>query len=133
MLEKKIGNKCEALVANFFKDRHYYAHITGQKIGGQPVDLICIKGGLKNEIVLCDAKHVEFGLVSFTFDRVEPNQDTSMNYAKNYANIENLGFAIHFERDNEIRWLSYDLYLKLKDQGKKSINKDELPLLKEIF
>lgn len=125
-----VGNSTEELIAELFKKYRFWSYICPKRIGGQPVDIICLK---ENINWLIDAKHVRKEEVSFDYSRIEPNQITSLSYAYQWANIENSGFAVYFERDMSIRYLSYKKWLETSKNGKKSINMNELPLLEEII
>lgn len=120
----QVGNDTEKMVKEIFKKYGYWAYNTPKsRDGSQPVDIIAIK---ENINWLIDAKHVDARDVSFPFSRIEANQLTCMDYAKNFSKIKNLGFAIYFERMNICVFMHYDKYLELKSKGKKSVNVSEL-------
>ena len=125
------GKATEKFVAKTLKKHGYWATILPKKNdGGQPCDVIGLKN---NENWLIDAKHVREQEVSFPFDRIEPNQHASFQYAKGFANIKNTGFAIFFERDKQLYWLPYETYLRMAEKGEKSINMKYLTLLEEVL
>lgn len=120
----QVGNESEKKVKEIFKKYGYWAYNTPKsKDGSQPVDIIALK---KNISWLVDAKHVRADEISFSFSRIEPNQLTCLDYAKNFANIKNLGFAIYFERHDRCVFMHYNKFLEFKEQGKKSVNIAEL-------
>ena len=94
------------------------------------MDLIAIK---KGSVWLLDAKFVRREDSSFRFTDVQPNQVTTMRYAKEFAGIENLGFFIVFDRDRENpRFMAYNEYIVLSACFK-SVRMSELRLAeKEI-
>lgn len=124
-----VGNESEITIEEFLRQKHYYVYVTPKKVGGQPVDIIALKNDTN---WLLDAKHVREEECSFTFNRIEPNQIVSLDYAYNWAGIENRGFAIIFDRDSSIRYLSYQKWLEMDKNGLKSVNLNELPLLEDI-
>lgn len=130
MNNKKIGNITENKVAEIFRENEYWVYITPLKTNGQPVDIIAINN---SSSWLVDAKHVNTSKPSFTFDRIEPNQITSLMYANNFAKIQNLGFAIEFDRDGNVYWLSFQKFVEMSKNGQKSINMNELELFKEVI
>lgn len=124
-----VGNETEQKIAKLFRERHYYVYITPHKANGQPVDIICIS---KHKSFLLDAKHVESGKISFPFSRIEPNQRTTMMYAKDWAGLENLGFGLYFEDTKILYWLPYDKVLEYEKDGFKSIKYEELDRLENF-
>lgn len=125
-----VGSTTEKTVVNALRQKGYWVYNTPMKANGQPVDIIAIKG---NVSYLMDAKHIRENDVSFTFNRVEPNQITTMLYAMDFAKIENLGFAILFERTGAIYWLDFKKFLESQKNGKKSININELELFDNVI
>lgn len=132
----KIGNDCEQNVVNVLRECGYWVYRTPRgNSGNQPVDIIAARGDmLYTSFYLIDAKHVRNEEISFPFDRIEVNQITTMLYASTYAqlNVNNMGFAIIFDRTGDIYWFPYKQYCKLFNQGRKSVKLAELELLKEI-
>jgi hypothetical protein len=136
MNNKKIGDSTETKVANMFHNKHYWAHVFAKStVGAQPVDIIAAKGGEQPQIWLVDAKHVRNQDVSFTFERIEANQRTSMMVAKDWAKIDakKLGFAIEFDRTGGIYWMSYENLLEYELEGKKSIHYSQLRFMDEVI
>lgn len=137
-LQLKLGNATEKLVAKTLRSLGYWNHILMKKSEGQPCDVVGGKGDENGKITMCliDAKHVE-DKVSFTFNRIEPNQITSLGYARDFAKIQGqnafVGFAIFFDRDKQLRWLSFDKYEELAKMGAKSVNMADLALFTEVL
>ncbi len=124
------GRLGELIALEFLKKKGYWVHDTGRSsAGSQPVDLIAVKRG---SVWLLDAKFVRREDSSFRFSDIQPNQMTTMRYARDFAGIENLGFFIVFDRDRDNpRLLTYGAFIASKDR--KSVNMSELPLAeKEI-
>ncbi len=133
-IQMELGNSTEESIANYIFNFGYCVYIYPKKTGGQPFDMWAIKS---DRSIGLDAKHLEASKKSFSFDRVEPNQETSMWMAKLHAHIDpekNLGFAIQSEID-PLRpyFLSYDRYIKMKSQGAKSVELEALPRLEDIL
>ena len=137
-LQNKLGNATERNVAKTLRSLGFWNHILMKRQEGQPCDIVGGKGDENGKITMCliDAKHVE-DKVSFSFDRIEPNQISSLGYARNFAKIQGknafVGFAIFFDRDKQLRWLSFDKYEELAKMGAKSVNMADLTLLTEAF
>lgn len=141
-LQIKLGNATEKLISKKLRSFGYWNYILPKKAEGQPCDIVAMKGlDTKNgkiEIAawMIDAKHVE-GKVSFTFDRIEPNQVSSLGYARDFALIQgyrgHTGFVIFFERDKQLRWFSFDDYEKFAKDGVKSVNMTDLRLFEEVL
>lgn len=127
----QYGNRDEKLVIQVFRNKGYWAHnFAKSSSGSQPVDVIAIK---ENTCWLVDVKNVENG-ISFPISRVEPNQWACMDYARNFAKIQNLGVVICFEREQlDPLLLEYDKLLELKNNGEKSIKMNELKRLEEYL
>ena len=119
-----VGNEAEDYIAKFFKSKGYWAYITPKKFNGQPIDIIAIKG---QDAWLVDAKHLRKEDKSFPFSRIEPNQRNSMEYAKKFANITNVGFCICWDICPEkVFFLSYDKLIEIEEKGRKSAKIEEL-------
>lgn len=132
MKENVLGKRAEKNVEQFFKSKRYWAFLIPKGVNGQPFDLIARK---KDDVWFCDVKHVEEEKASFVFERIEPNQITSMKYAQKIAQIEkNLGFIIVWERDTDklffIEWSDIDEMMK---KGIKSKKINELKELEELL
>ncbi len=125
----KIGSDCEKEVSSILRKHKYWVYRCPVKTGGQPMDIIAAKTNKITYFWLIDAKHVREENPSFTLSRIEPNQWATMDFARNFAGLQNLGFAIKFDRTGKIYWLSYDNALKLKNEDIKSIN---LSMLEEF-
>ena len=140
-LQIKLGNATEKLVSKTLRSFGYWNYVLPKKVEGQPCDIVAMKGiDVKNKVEIIawmiDAKHVE-NKVSFTFDRVEPNQISSLSYARDFAKIQGYrgytGFAIFFDRDKQLYWLSFDQYEKMVKNGEKSVNMQSLKLFSEVL
>lgn len=132
MKENVLGKRAEKNVEQFFKSKRYWAFLIPKGVNGQPFDLIARK---KDDVWFVDVKHVEEDKASFVFERIEPNQITSMRYAQKIAQIEkNLGFIIVWERDTDklffIEWSDIDEMMK---KGIKSKKINELKELEELL
>ena len=133
-LQDKLGKATEKLVCKTFKKYGYWCYNIPKKTNGQPCDIVAAKKGGKTFLVwLVDAKHIETEKVSFTFDRIESNQITSMRYARDFSKLENLGFAIFFDRDKQLHWLPFEIYEELAKKGIKSVNMGNLTLFTEVL
>ena len=127
----KNGNRDETLVVDLFRKHKFWTHnFAKDSSGAQPVDVVAIRN---NESWLVDVKNVRKEDVSFPFSRIEANQLTCMDFARNWAGIKNLGFVICFER-GELKplFLTYDKYLELVKQGCKSVKMTDLEEL-EVY
>lgn len=132
MKENALGKRAEKYVEHFFKSKRYWAFLIPKGVNGQPFDLIARH---KDDIWFVDVKHVEKDKASFAFERIEPNQITSMKYAQKIARIEkNLGFIILWERDSDklffIEWKDIEELMK---NGVKSKKINELKELEELL
>lgn len=126
-----LGNSAEEYIAKYFHNKKYWAYILPKKIGGQPFDVIACR---KKDIWFVDGKHLETEKNSFPFSRIEPNQWTSMQFAKNFAGIENVGFVIVWEKCPETPfYLSYDKLLELTNNGEKSVKIGRLERLGDLI
>lgn len=130
-IQNIVGDSTEQFIANFLRENGYWAYILPKKVGGQPFDIIACR---YNNIWFVDAKHLEKEKASFTFDRIEPNQKTSMLYAQQFAHISNMGFIIYWERTPEkLYFLPYDRVLRSEKEGKKSVKIEDLNEFKEVL
>lgn len=130
--QTKLGKSTETIIAQYFKSKRYWAFIIPKSINGQPFDVIALR---HSDIWLVDVKHLEEDKASFSFSRIEPNQITSMNYAKKYSEIVgHLGFIIYWEREpNRLFYLSYDIFTDLSEKGLKSIKINELEDMEDLI
>lgn len=128
------GKRGEKIVSDFLANRFYWVHsIQRRPNGSQPVDIVAIHA---NKPILLDAKYVNASKKDyFSFSDVQSDQETSMEYAKKYASIKNVGFAIVLEQDEQSpRYLSYEDYISARYiNGKEGIHALTLPLLKDIL
>ena len=132
--QMKVGNSCEELVVKILREKGYWVYNLPLKTSGQPVDIIAATGTENGEIIyLLDAKHVREEEPSFPLNRIEPNQWASLDYAKNFAGLKNLGFAILFERTKDVYWLSYELAITLYKGGAKSVKLTALRKFTEVI
>lgn len=130
MSNVNIGNKTERQIISVFNKYGYWVYNTPHKVNGQPVDIIAIR---KNNAWLVDAKHLESRSASFSFDRIEPNQITTCLYASTFAQIDNVGFAIEYERTGGVYWFPFKKYQELDKQGCKSVKIADLSLLEDYL
>lgn len=132
--QNETGHKAELIVYEFFHEKKYWTFLIPKSIGGQPFDIIARKDN--NDLIdiwFIDAKHLEADKVSFPFDRIEPNQETSMGYSNVICGInKNMGFAIVWDRTQEIYFFSYREYLEMKNNNQKSVKIENLEVLKNL-
>lgn len=131
MKSQKNGNAGERIVESFLRSRGYWVHVTKRGANGsQPVDIIAIRSG---KAILMDAKYVSQGKNGrFYLEDVQPDQITSMSYARDFADIRNIGFAIVFEGWEESpSFLPFEAYEGLVEMGVASVAKDEMLKLSE--
>lgn len=132
-LQVKLGNATEKFICKTLRKYGYWAYNMPKKVNGQPCDIIGIKGGKSIIVFLIDGKHVRNEEVSFSFTRVEPNQISSLAYARDFAGIQNVGFCVFFDRDKQLRWLPFSQFEKLSKEGAKSVNMNTLELFTEVL
>ena len=134
MISKQMinGNRAEKDVGLIFKKHGFWVHnFAKSQSGSQPVDIVAIR---ENESWLLDVKNLRKEDISFPFSRIEPNQLTCFDYARNFAKIKNLGIAIcHENCENGAFWLSYDRLLQLIENGSKSVKLRDLELLEKYL
>lgn len=131
--QMEVGSATEKFVAKTLKKYGYWVYIIPKKVNGQPCDIVAGKGGKKTMMWNVDAKHVEEQKTSFSFDRIEPNQISSFGYSSSFAKLENVGFAIFFERTKKLYWFSYQNFIKYSQLGYVSVNMNELPEFEEVL
>lgn len=132
----KIGNKTEKTISSILRQYGYWVYNCPRSTSGaQPVDFIAFKKNSKDKYIvwLIDGKHVRVQEASFPFARIEPNQIVSLQYAHDFSrvDIENLGFAIEFERTGVFYWFPFETYLKQAKNGQKSVNLKDLDLFEK--
>lgn len=134
-LQDKYGKATEKFVCKTLRKFGYWVYNIPKKTSGQPCDIVAIKKNITYLVWLIDAKHIRNEEVSFTFNRIEPNQIAAMRYARDFSNIDacSLGFAIFFDRDKQLRWLPFEIYEKLVKDEVKSVNMNDLRLLSEVL
>lgn len=131
--QNELGKSTEKeIAAQFFKDHKYWALIIPKTINGQPFDIIACR---KTDMWFVDAKHLEEKKASLPFDRIESNQETSMTYAKKYAEIvARFGFVICWDREpNKLFYFKYDNYIEMKRKGLKSVKIQELEDMEDLI
>lgn len=135
----ELGNAAERNMAKFFQAHGYWCHVFSKsQSGSQPVDLIAFKGyGGIVDLWLCDVKNIESKNASFPFSRIEPNQESTLRYAREFANLtgENchLGFIIVFDRDpDNPRYFDFSDLPKIRENSS-SVNIDALQSVSEII
>lgn len=122
MKSKANGDHGESIVAELFKERGYWAHVIQRnRSGQQPFDIVAVKNDMA---WLVDAKYVAKGR-RFNFSDVQPDQIESMGYAMDFANLTNVGFVIVFAEHDAIRFLSFEVYTKMKEDGAVSATIEE--------
>ena len=128
-IQNEVGKKTEDFIHDFFRERKYWVFIIPRTVKGQPFDIIARKGDTKN-IWFIDAKHLETDKVSFSFNRIEPNQITSMKYAENICGIsKQMGFVIFWERTEKLYYMDWQKFKQMILEGKKSVKIVELELM----
>jgi hypothetical protein len=133
--QNDAGTKAEVAVRDFFAERRYWSFLIPKSRDGQPFDLIARKDS-KNykDIWFIDAKHLEENKVSFAFSRIEPNQISSMEYAKYFCGIDDqMGFVVMWERDENLYYFSFDDFLRISEEGRKSIKIEEMQNFSELI
>ena len=134
-IKSKInGNKGEDIVKKLFVSKKYWVHVIKRdRKGAQPCDIVAIKGNWSGSDCawLVDAKYVDGG-DRFDFSDIQPNQIEAMEYASDYADIRNIGFAIVFSSDEKVRFLSYWSYVRLLENGNRSVKAEQLPELERL-
>lgn len=91
MSNKKMGNQFEAEFCDILAEHGFWVHQLAQNAAGQPADVIAVKEG---EAYLIDCKVCSRG--KFTYDRIEDNQDLSMDLWRDCGNGHGL-FALKFD------------------------------------
>ncbi len=135
MKQNEQGRATEKFVVKTLKSHGYWAYNIPNTTNGQPCDIVGIKGIDDNNTIswLIDAKHVRKEEVSFTFNRIEPNQISALAYAIHYANIKNVGFAIFFDREKTLYWLPFLDYVNYERLGHNSINMNNLVKFEKVL
>ena len=126
-----VGNTTEEKVSRLFQKYRYWAHIMARTASGQPVDIVACK---ENKNWLVDAKHISSNKKHFTFTRVEANQMSSMEYAREFSGIKNLGFVFCVGDDyDKFLFLHYDKCKEMLKEGRKSVKISELIDFEEVI
>ena len=118
MINKKLGNDFEQELCEILSDAGYWVHNFANRKNGQPADIIAVKNGIA---YLIDAKVCSYEV--FPFRRIEENQQLAMNMWMECGNISPL-FALKCR--NEIYMVDYNAINRLKMQGKKQINLEDM-------
>lgn len=117
------GSQGEKKVELCLRENGYWVHLIQRRNdGSQPFDIVAIKGAIS---FLLDSKFVDKGL-RFDFDDIQPNQIAAMKYARDFAGIQNIGFAITFKETDSISFMSFAKYEKEKKEGKISVHAYDL-------
>ena len=90
MSNKKLGNDFETEFCELLAEHGFWVHNLAQNAAGQPADVIAVKEG---EPYLIDCKVCSQG--KFTFNRIEENQELSMELWRDCGNGYGL-FALKF-------------------------------------
>lgn len=135
-IQDKVGRIAEKDVEKLFSSHGYWALLVQKGPNGQPFDLIAIKEK-ENKVYkwFVDVKHLRGKVASFTFDRIEANQLTSMKYARSFAGIkDNLGFVITPDLgESRYLYLPYDKLIEMKEKGLKSVKIADLENFEELL
>lgn len=91
MSNKKLGNQFESEFCEILAEHGFWVHNLAQNAAGQPADVIAVKEG---EAYLIDCKVCSQG--KFTYDRIEDNQELSMELWYDCGNGNGL-FALKFD------------------------------------
>ena len=127
MNSKKIGNQKEQELCMLLSNNGYWVYLTPYNEAGQPCDVIALR---KDKNILLDVKNCKTN--SFTFNRLEPNQETCFEWAKK-CGVRLVGLAIYFEKEGCFKWLGY-LQLKLFiEGGMKQVKSSQLLPLEEVL
>ena len=118
MINKKLGNDFEKELSEILYDAGYWVHLLNQNKNGQPADIIAVKNRMA---FLIDAKVCTYEV--FPFRRIEDNQHLAMDMWIECGNIEPY-FALKCR--NEIYMVDYNAINRLKMQGKKQINLEDM-------
>lgn len=125
------GRKAENEVANLLTSYRYWGLPVQKGPNGQPFDIVACRDNIP---WFLDVKHLESNKNVFNFDRIEPNQKTSMKYAKNFAGNKNLGFVIVLDRESfKYLFLHYDKFVELEQKGYKSVKLTDLENFEDII
>lgn len=130
--QNDLGKETEEEIAEFFNSFDYWVYVMPKKINGQPFDIIARR---ENDVWFVDAKHLRKDEASFAFNRIEPNQITSMSYANNVANIyDNMGFIIIWDRTpGKFYYFPYEQFKEMRSKGEKSVKFEKLLDLERIL
>lgn len=134
--QNKLGSSTEEEIAEWFKAHQFVAFVVPKSRNGQPFDIIAVKQVSDEKVIFfgVDAKHLELSKKSFTFDRIEPNQKTSMRFARLLGGIKNLGFVIKSEIDpSRLLFLPYDRFVEEEINGAKSVKLESLEDMEEVL
>ena len=119
MSNRSNGVGFERDLSGLLMERGFWVHQMTQNAGGQPADLIAVRGRYH---ALIDCKVVSAGR-TFRFSRVEPNQYTAMAVFESRGH-EPGWFAIRWP-GGEITMLSSDILMDLERVGNASIHYDD--------
>jgi hypothetical protein len=132
-----LGRNTEKNITDFFQQHRYWALIIPRGVGGQPFDIIARYKNKKiglDDMWFIDAKHLEENKVSFSFNRIEANQISSMEYARDFCGIdEQMGFVVEWEKDGNLYYFSFEDFLRISEEGRKSIKIEEMQNFSELI
>ena len=119
MSNRSEGMKFEIEFCKKLADEGFWVHRLAQTAQGQPFDVIAVKSGIAYAFDCKDCKNDVF-----SFDRVEPNQETAMQKWKACHNAEPY-FALKLS-DNTIYLLPYWKYTTNIKGENYSLNKTQI-------
>lgn len=111
---KKIGNDFEREFCEMLYKEGFWVHNLAMNSAGQPADVIAVRNG---KAFLIDCKVCSNG--GFKLDRIEDNQETSMNLWRDCNNGYGL-FAMLI--DGEVYIINALQLFNLKDWGRKVLS-----------
>lgn len=121
MSNRKTGTDFEREFCKLLADDGYWVHNFGQKISGQPADVIAVKG---KQAYLIDCKVCADG--RFVLSRLEENQRFAMALWAAKGNGTGW-FAVHI--NDTVYMVSLNQLLQREEEGHKSVTEPDLKLI----
>lgn len=116
------GTRFEAAFARKLAEHGWWVHRMQQGAGGQPADLIAVRGMVS---LLIDCKVITT-VKGFPFSRIEPNQRDSMDAFTRASGENSCWFALKLP-NGKIRMLAYDdVKFMESDLDMKSVTMDAM-------